>query len=467
MESKNGNFVISFGGLAEEPVVFEKSGLVIGRLASCDIVLNQSSVSRVHAGINYINEKFVLINLSTKNVLTLNGRRLDPQEPDVLADGDIIQIGPFIIDIEVDEEQGQLRLAVRRQLKGEYHISAQKPAGEAEAEEDAPADVLQVFWEKRTREKENPGTRLRPVGKPEPGKAVIKWKPTGDLRPQWRTGLFIWIFLVFGVFAVLAFWRYPQTFASRPLASPHSKKIETGAIANRSNENSCTTCHSLTQSVETACITCHQAEQFHVSNTRAHEEAGVTCTACHTEHRGEDFQMREAATQTCAQCHNDNNKQAYNGKAVRTAHGGSFGYPADDGKWAWEGLHTEIAETIPAVVGARAGSETEMSMPSRQFHSAHVSRMEAPAGMPADKRRRVSCSTCHQGFDPIDRVTPRQTCASCHNNPPESAMGAVNCISCHVQHPFSNNRWDAFLTPEARAARKTAVDSQIKQLNEK
>jgi pSer/pThr/pTyr-binding forkhead associated (FHA) protein len=466
-EQKNGNFIISYGGLAEDPISFEKSGLVIGRLASCDIVLNQSSVSRVHAGINYLDGKYVLINLSSSNVLTLNGRRLDPRNSDVLANGDIIQIGPFIIDVDLEDERIQVN--VRRQLKGEYRLSAPKAASDSESAEDAPADVLKVFWEKRTREKENPGSRLRPVGKPEPGKAVIKWKPTADLRPPWRTGLFIWIFLIFAAFAVLAFWRYPQTFASKPLASPHIKKIDASMIANRANENSCTTCHSLTQPVETACITCHQAEQFHASNTGAHEAAGITCTACHSEHRGENFDMREAALNTCAQCHNDNNKQFYNGQAVRTAHGGSFGYPAEDGKWTWKGLHTEIAETVPAVNAVHARDETEQAALSRQFHAAHVSRLEAPAGMAADARGRVSCSTCHASFAPVDRVTPRQTCASCHNTAAgnDTGGGPVNCVSCHVQHPFSTSRWDAFLTPEARTARKTAVDTQIKRLNEK
>ena len=467
MESKNGNFIISYGGLAEEPILLEKSGLVIGRLASCDIVLNQSSVSRVHAGINYLDGKYVLTNLSSSNVLTLNGRRLDPRDSDVLANGDIIQIGPYTMDVELEAEP--LRLNVRRQLKGEYRLSAPKPASDAQAAEEAPADVLQVFWEKRTREKENPGSRLRPVGKPEPGKAVIKWKPTADLRPPWRTGLFIWIFLIFAAFALLAFWRYPQAFASKPLASPHIKKIDASLIANRGNENSCITCHSLAQPVETACIQCHQGEQFHASNTMAHEAAGVTCTVCHKEHQGENFQMREAAMQTCAQCHNDANKQIYNGLAVRTAHGGTFGYPAgEDGKWTWKGLHAEIAETVPAINAARVRNESEQAALSRQFHAAHVLRLEAPAGMTADAKGRVSCSTCHASFDPIDRVTPRETCAGCHNNGAEDTGAApVNCVSCHVQHPFSNSRWDAFLSPEARTARETAVGSQIKRLNEK
>ena len=60
------------------------------------------------------------------------------------------------------------------------------------------AVVLDVFWEKRSREKEDQGTRLRPTEKPRPGKAMFNWRPTGDLRPTWRIGLFVWAFLIIG-----------------------------------------------------------------------------------------------------------------------------------------------------------------------------------------------------------------------------------------------------------------------------
>ncbi len=467
MESKTGYFTILYAR-GDNPVTLEKSGLTLGRLASCDVILNQSSVSRIHAGINYLDDRYYLTNLTSSNVLTLNGRRLAPQNSDVLADGDIIQIGPYLIDVALDEKH--LRLSVRQQMRGEYRLSAPKPAtGDAKGTPNQ-GDVLKVFWEKRTRDREDAGTRLRPVGKPEPGKAVIKWKPTDDLRPAWRKGLFIWVCLAFALFAAVAFWRYPQAFASRPLANPHIRKIDASPIARQGNENSCTTCHMASEPVETACITCHQAEKFHASNTIAHEAAGITCTACHQEHRGEDFAMRDAALESCARCHNDGNNSLYNGKSVRTAHGGTFGYPIENGKWIWKGLETEIAETIPAVVSAAGvGNESSQALISRQFHAVHVGRLDAPAGMVGDSRGRVSCSTCHKGFDPVDRTTPRETCASCHNfqrneSPAESA---VNCVSCHVQHPFNDRRWDAFLTPAAHSARSAAIDAQIKRLGEK
>jgi hypothetical protein len=49
----------------------------------------------------------------------------------------------------------------------------------------------------------------------------------------------------------------------------------------------------------------------------------------------------------------------------------------------------------------------------------------------------LSCNSCHRSFDPIDRATPRTTCAMCHN----TDGGKPNCTSCHVQHIRDSRRW--------------------------
>ena len=98
MASETGKFVINFADRQDAvPEEVEKDAILIGRLPSCDIVLNHKAVSRIHAGINFLDSKYFLINLAASNILTLNGRQLGPQVTDVLAQGDIIQIGPFAI----------------------------------------------------------------------------------------------------------------------------------------------------------------------------------------------------------------------------------------------------------------------------------------------------------------------------------------------------------------------------------
>jgi FHA domain len=473
MAQKNGKFTIAFG--ATGTVTFEKEALFIGRLKSSDIFLDHMAVSRVHAGINFLDSTYFLINLSTSNVMTLNGRLLAPQKSDVLSEGDIIQIGPFLIVVEfADDELGlTVQPKAADDIRGgtdETEETALEVSGQVNRDVD---NVLKVFWEKRSRDQDDWGSLLRPTAKPQPGKAMINWKPTRDLRQPWRLGIFVWISIIIGAVGVFAFLRYPQAYEPKALAGAHSEIIEGSQIAILSNGNSCTTCHSPGQPVENACIRCHQAAQFHPTNTRAHEEAGVTCTVCHRQHEGTGFDMSASATLSCAECHNDSNYKTYNGKGVRTAHGGSYGYPAMDGVWEWKGVYREVADAIPEINGSATGDRNEQARLGRHFHSVHVARLKAPTGMKGDARGLVSCSTCHANFDPIDRETPRQTCAACHasstgpaGQDTRFAAGQVNCISCHVQHPYSGGRWSEFLTESALKRRKDAVSAKIQQRSE-
>src|SRR5688572_3960624 len=99
MDQETGKYLISYVDLDLETRAIEQDGIYLGRLDTCEIVLDHPSVSRIHAGINFVDSRYVLVNLSPANVLTLNGRLLKPQKSDVLADGDTIQIGPFAISV--------------------------------------------------------------------------------------------------------------------------------------------------------------------------------------------------------------------------------------------------------------------------------------------------------------------------------------------------------------------------------
>ena len=91
MKLQSGKFIVTRADGAD-PLTLSKDGLVVGRLQSCDIILNHPSVSRIHAGINLIGGQYFLINLSVSNSLTLNGRTLQAEQVDALADGDVIQL---------------------------------------------------------------------------------------------------------------------------------------------------------------------------------------------------------------------------------------------------------------------------------------------------------------------------------------------------------------------------------------
>src|SRR3954471_4019756 len=93
-------FVINFADASAPVKELDDDSIRIGRLASNNLQLDHKTVSRIHAGINFADRNFTLVNLSTASALTLNGRLIAPQKSNVLADGDTIQIGPFAIEVE-------------------------------------------------------------------------------------------------------------------------------------------------------------------------------------------------------------------------------------------------------------------------------------------------------------------------------------------------------------------------------
>ncbi len=477
MKLQSGKFIVVRPETPGDAVVYEKDGLVLGRMPSCDIVLNHRFVSRVHAGINRVDNEYFLINLSTANSLSLNGRLLSSEEADVLANGDIIQIGPFAILVSRDKKT--LKLEVTYQFTGDSasHTTNKlsNPLLPVQAQADVQ-DVLKVFWEKRTRDKDEFGTSLRPTAKPVPGKALINWRPTGDLARPWRGGIFTWALLILGAMAFLTFQFYPQVYAPKPLSNPHSRADFTKAvpIAAQPNNNSCLSCHTPDGNIENSCIKCHSADGFHATMTDRHKNAGFNCATCHKEHQGADFEPRVYAFATCTICHNDNNKELYNGKGVSTPHKGGFGYPAENGDWKENTITPESLAMMPEVTRFLQKNDDEQIARNKQFHAIHMFRLSPDASMTTDKSGAISCSTCHKSFNPVDRETPKQTCVKCHTGYVDKLTGQTlvpagqqNCLSCHVQHQYDKNRWGGQLNSAAEQNRQKVLDEQIRQKNGK
>ena len=66
---------------------------VIGRLQECQLVLDSTGVSRKHAEIRKAGDRFVLVDLHSRNLTFLNDRKLNPNEaPPVLSANDRIKI---------------------------------------------------------------------------------------------------------------------------------------------------------------------------------------------------------------------------------------------------------------------------------------------------------------------------------------------------------------------------------------
>src|SRR5256714_14740853 len=105
-------FIIAREDLQVDPVTIVAEGLLIGRLPICELLLNHPSVSRLHAGITYADGNYYLRNLRPSNPIMVNGVKLEEYE--ALADGDVVGIGPF--ELNIDFAQGWLVVKVSLQI---------------------------------------------------------------------------------------------------------------------------------------------------------------------------------------------------------------------------------------------------------------------------------------------------------------------------------------------------------------
>jgi len=465
-------YVIIRDDLLIDPVTVITEGLLIGRLMECELLLNHPGVSRAQAGIKHIDDDYYLFPLRPNNPVTLNGKVVEGNE--ALAAGDVLFIGPFRLDIDDTQESLVIRVSLQIGMVASNVDSSsaavttdnlvapaegKKPA-KPRAAPIAGTKALDIFWDKRIREagKKIRRSPLFPKTQRRSGKAQFNWLATSDLRSRWSGSLFIWAALLVGLLSIAAAYSYTRAFVPAPLSNSHSVNVLSivPAIASRPNAGSCTSCHSWKGKIDQRCTECHQTESFVATVIKPHEAAGIGCVECHAEHKGADFKAGEAALTTCTGCHNNGNRQVYNGKHVGTPHGGTDGYPVVDGVWSLKAVNDDEWELkkIPIV---RLPSDSDEKWKSKQFHAIHSERVRVVQGIQGNALGQLSCSSCHKSFDPIDRVTPRTTCATCHNGLVESGSNKVliasnqpNCTSCHVQHIKDRRSWGAkFLSQPA------------------
>lgn len=450
MSTKN-HYVIIRDDLPLDPVTVITDGLLIGRLPPCEVLLNHPSVSRVQAGIKAIEDVYYLFALRPKNPVLLNGKPVEENE--ALAPGDIVEVGPFQLEIDANDEALSIRVELRIGMKAsEIDVSDSGlstdnlVAPDAKAKKPRPAPIagtktLDIFWDKRIREagKMVRPSALFPKGGRRSGKAQFNWMPTSDLMSRWPVAFFTWALLIVGLVSVAAAYWYTNAFAPSPISKAHAATQFSLAppIATTPNAGSCTKCHSFTNNMEQRCAACHNTGAFRATVIKPHEAAGIGCVDCHAEHKGAEFSATQGALASCTACHTDGNQKLFNGRKVGTPHGGTFGYPVVNGSWSPKSINDEEWD-LRKLATVRQPTDTDEKWRSNQFHALHDQRVRLAPGLKGNAEGRLSCSSCHKSFDPIDRTTPRTTCAACHNQ-----NNQPNCTSCHVQHILDARRWSA------------------------
>jgi hypothetical protein len=461
MNEQLSTFIVVREDSGIDPTTLVVEGLKIGRAPERKLLLNHPDVAPLHAGIREIKGRFYLFSLSSSNSTTLNGRLVLVEEPEAIASGDEIRIGPFFLRVERKDDALQIVVTLQFGLRiGEVEAREKTQAAPVGSREtttpgaDEVAQALDLFWGKRSREKAAHKSLLHPRRPPRLGKARFNWTPTRDLIRPWPFAVFLWAAVVLGVLSVAAAFGYTAAFAPAPISSAHSRMslLLTPPVAKEPNAGSCTTCHSLTGNMETRCASCHTTEAFVGTVTSYHAAAGIGCVDCHSEHKGNTIGPMQTALNSCTRCHNDKNKKTFNGRTVSTPHGGTLGYPVVNGEWKWKGLDAEELANRPKIAAMRLPTDTEQLWRNKQFHALHLYNVKATGSVTgvataeAGSPPVLSCSSCHSTYK--DRDSPRQTCGQCHNGSADPsgrvviAAGAPNCVSCHVQHVKDKRHWN-------------------------
>src|SRR6185312_1516947 len=200
---ENNQYLIIRHDLAVDPVTIISEGLLIGRLPQCEVLLNHPSVSRVQAGIKQFGDDYYLFALRPKNPVILNGKPVEENE--ALAAGDIVEVGPFHLQIESADDGLVIRVEVRIGMKlseidvsdpgiNTEELADTKALKKPRATPIAATKALDIFWDKRIRDvgKMARPSPLYPKGGRRSGKAQYNWMPTTDLLSRWPIAFFTW-----------------------------------------------------------------------------------------------------------------------------------------------------------------------------------------------------------------------------------------------------------------------------------
>jgi len=247
-------FIIIREDLQVDPVTIVAEGLLVGRLPTCELLLNHPSVSRLHAGVTNADSDYFIRNLRPGNPIMLNGARLD--EYQALADGDVIGIGPFAINIHF--AQGNLVLKVslqiaatagdavtRREASGLWDLPTtvnlelpstppegaapetahKKPAPRKAKPAASSSKALDVFWDKRitaATKTIKPSPLFPLTGRPS-GKSQSVWTPTTDLRRRWPASLILWGGIPIALLSIAGAFFYASAFSPAPISDSHTR----------------------------------------------------------------------------------------------------------------------------------------------------------------------------------------------------------------------------------------------------
>jgi pSer/pThr/pTyr-binding forkhead associated (FHA) protein len=124
---------------SDKKLAFGNKPLIIGRLSESEIQVRDAFISRVHAGIGYVNNGFTLKDLGSTNGTYRNGARVFECS---LTTGDKIQVGNTTLVFEIDGASGDgLLRQIPQMTTAPRPNGVPPPPRPAEAKATAPVKV--------------------------------------------------------------------------------------------------------------------------------------------------------------------------------------------------------------------------------------------------------------------------------------------------------------------------------------
>lgn len=404
-----------------DDVLISKQELTIGQRLGNDLVLNDPAVAPVHAIIVEKDGALWLLDTLDSHATLRNGITVAEE---ALADGDVIQIGPY--SLLIDRAQHEVVISVERKLTvfplktpigGAGGALVRRPATRPPGSTDrAQREALEIFWQKRKREagKIALNTPLCPSGIYGIGKARFNWRPTLDLESVNRRAYLKITIVAVALVSIVVLFVWRDVFSPAPLSTAHASAAIPLKGTARAAISSCSDCHQPFVVMQRNCTACHDVPVrpgvslgFDPSPSKKHGASNIGCMDCHGEHNGADFHPKDVNNESCKSCHNDRDK--FRGRILGTPHKAPDGAPTvgyirvnDSAKWK--------DQVGPAAIS--------------RFHIDHPY---------ADTK----CGYCHKGvFGTIEwREAPKDACQACHGVSFEAAEPiGPNCTTCHRQH---------------------------------
>src|SRR4030095_9810489 len=157
-------YIIDREDLLQDPVTIITDGLLIGRLQEGVLLLHRPFVSAGPAGNKLNKQYYFLFGFRPSNPVNQNGKPIEENE--ALAPGDVLEVGPFLLEVDLTDEALVLKVSLQigtvvetssPNVNTTANLEPVAVPGEKKAHVKArpaplPGDkALDIFWDKRIR----------------------------------------------------------------------------------------------------------------------------------------------------------------------------------------------------------------------------------------------------------------------------------------------------------------------------